>query len=292
VASVIDRAVTLATRHFFLFAATIFVFGLLPIGIVEFAMLHAMRLDLGAFIAAARHGAPLKPPLTSISTGESLAFDGAALCAGIVNAVGFNAVAANVRELLEGRKASFTRAIGAALVRFPQTLGVTLAGMFAFALGGGVFVITAVGMGFGIAAAYHDVSHALIALLITIALFVGAAMLAALALAWVAVTFAQFSTVVERKGVASALSCGFARVFARGAWLRTLGVVVVAMLFACAVEFAGEVAGVAAFLAGSVPALLTIFACGIVTANVIMVVLFAVYYCDLAKDEVPPAQPA
>ncbi len=287
--SIIDRAVTLGVRHFFLFTGTIGAFVAIPLAVALYATFAGEGAQIEAIIRAIEHGArtvpnlsPAASPLWQIGVADAAFF-----IVGALGSIGANAVALNVAAILSDAPPSFSHSTGRAFARAPQTLGVFglgfLIGLGATILFGGVAVLVVL----AIVEWYRLGMHSALALsaCITAAIFLFAAILAIFMLLNAALIFAEFATVLERRRVVDAVATSFTRVFARGEWKRILLLTAVLGVVAMLIAFAGELA-VAAFLAvGSLAAAGAAYLAAELVAMSLVAVFYAVYFCDIVDRE-------
>ena len=215
VGEIIDRALSLYVRNFVIFTATILVVILVPFGIGEYLLAGAQGNQLQMIFQILAHpNAPLPASATQPFGGAPFAQVGIAFAmlfvGGILAVFANNAVAVNVAAIYTGRAPSVGGSLRLAFSRWSQLLGLLLLEIVA-AIGAYVaLVLLIVGVVFAaiaIGAAFPAASRSilLIVLLVVVAIVLFFALLMLALIFVVALAFAGYAVVIERKSAIEAL---------------------------------------------------------------------------------------
>lgn len=280
---IFDRAVTLYVRNFLPFAAIVVVL-IVPLAIMQYVIDLAAQPQYDLMFKAISH--PGQTPTSPIpnfldSPGVIVVLLALMLTTYVMWPFALNAVAVGVARLYRGRRVEFRACYEVALRRWPQILG--MVGIDVLVFGGwyGAFIIIALVVVF--------LSIALGTLSTVLGIWVGfifgtigvLAILPVLAPLVIALSFAMYATVIEERPVINSLVLGFARVFNRAEFWRS----VLFAVAACAVVVGGSaVVSVVGILAAF--AHLPLLEAGIDALARLVVapfgaVLIAIYYFDV-----------
>ncbi|HEY9084587.1 MAG TPA: hypothetical protein VIN40_01395 [Candidatus Tyrphobacter sp.] len=292
VGEIIDRALSLYVRNFVVFTATVLVVILVPFGIGEYLLAGNESGQFAAIFQVLQHPGTPPPASATWPFGTTpLALVGLAIgmfvIGGVLTIFAYNAVAVNVAALYTGRRPSIEGSLRAAFARWRPLIALLLleiaVGIGAYValvllVFGVVFAVTIAGASFPGAgrSIFTVVLLVLLALVLFLALFV-VAMLVVVALA-----FAGYAVVVERKGAIEALGSGFGRIFNRKEWGKAFLITLVAILVSVGIS---SISGAGDFVLIFVPGghvleaiWSTLFSA--ISASV-QTVFYAVYYYDV-----------
>jgi hypothetical protein len=276
---IFDRAITLYVRNFVPFAGIVLVL-IVPLTILQYVLDLAAQPQFDAMIRILEHPerARTEHVPTIFDSPASIALTVVSVfVAYVIWPFALNAVAVGVARLYRNKPVEFRACYEVVLRRWLSILGmlgVELLALIAWYLTSIVIVVAVV----LVLAPLAAVSAAFV---IVATILVLIAMLLLLAPLLVALAFSMYSIVIEDRGVRASVALGFARIFTRGEFWRTL-------LFALA---AGAIVLGASMVVGAL-AMVAVVA-HLVVVEVILeslarvaitpfgVVLLAVYYFDV-----------
>lgn len=280
---IFDRAVTLYIRNFVPFVAIVMVF-VVPLAVLQYVLDVGSQPDLEAMIRVFQN------PAIARTEHIPTLFDSPALIAmtALVLLLSYavwpfvlNAVAVGVGRLYRNRPVEFRACYEVVLARWPQILGVIAIELLVLMGWYGAVVLVAVAavlLTLAVGAALPAIAPVLA---IVVVLGVLVLMLPLLAPLVIALSFAMYGVVIEERGVIESLTLGFARVFNRAEFWRSLlfAIAVCAIILGASTMF-GIVSIAAAIF--HLPALQAIVqALPMAIVNPFAVVLIAVYYFDV-----------
>lgn len=293
VGEIIDRALTLYVRNVVLFTATVLVVIFIPLGAAQYLLFADQGSQIQALIHVFQHpGVPLPPsaawPFAATATLPALVVGIAMLVAAAFLApFANNAVAVNVASLYAGRRPSIGASLAVVFARWVPLVGLILLEILIVVAAYIALTLLLVGIVFGIIAASIAVAgvarSVLIAVLVALVSLALAVTFVALALLFViALAFAGYAVVIEKKGATAALGSGFGRVFNRKEWGKAAVIGLVAILLSLGVSGVSAAGGLAlAFVPGS-HVLETIWNTLVAAVSAsVQTVFYAVYYYDV-----------
>lgn len=276
IGEVFDRAITLCVRYFAPLASIALVI-VVPLAIASAFQQHAATDSFSRMLRDIQrtHGGSPPPPV----------FPDAAMWVPVIAALvlspfGYMAITAAIASVYKGEPVDWRRAYAAALSRWAAAIGLLLLSAVVFSAAGmaAVFAVSIVVV--ISVAAYTAVKAAGIVIAVfAVALFL--ASLVFMMLAFITVFLMFDALVVERLGMFAAFASGFARVFNRKQFGRTL--LLALAFFALQMGIA-----IIAYTVLALQLFLHAFALGTVLSAVVQLVsmlffgvLFAVYYFDV-----------
>jgi len=280
---IFDRAVTLYIRNFVPFLAIVAVL-IVPLAILQYVLDLSSQPELDAIYKIFTHpGAPPPRTIPTMFSSPSVVavFAVLLLVTYAIWPFALNAVAIGVARLYRGRPVEFSICYELALRRWLQTLGMigidllVIVGWYVTAVV--VIVLAALVVGAfavlsPVAAVFFGVIFGLIGLIV---------LLPTLAPLVVALTFSMYCVVIEERPVLDSVALGFARIFNRAEfWRSILFAVAVAAVMAGGGAIFGFIGMIAAF--AHLPLLQALIESG---ARAVItpfgVVLMAIYYFDV-----------
>ena len=180
-----------------------------------YVLLIVSGVDASA-LSTGSEGSPLE------AMAGALPYLGVSLVGAFIAWIGWIAVGAAMVERIGERPASLGRAFRDALRHFPSTLGATVVALIVFA----VLIFVVIAGGGVIMAAFSGLGSATLLILSTLFVFLAGALVTAF---WMGATFGILpAVIIEGRDAMSAL--GRSLSLCRGAWLRVIGIMVVAMI--------------------------------------------------------------
>ncbi len=294
IGEIIDRALSLYVRNFVTFTSTVLIVIFVPLAFSQYFLLDAQSGEFQSIFNVLRHaasGTTATPTVQSlqamISYPELFVGYALELATIVLLPFAFNSVAASVGAIYTGRKPSVGASLATTFSRWTQLLGRLAFAFLAIAGAYLILVILGVGTVFGaiaVATAFPGVAHSpiVVAAIVLVVIAAIAAFCVVGGLVAVAMAFAGYAVVLERRGVMASLASGFERVFNRKEWGKAFVVVIVALLVAWGIAMLSAFAEMIVLFVPGLQAIAALLSTLIaVLSYTVQTVFYSVYYYDV-----------
>ncbi len=280
---IFDRAITLYIRNFVPFAAIVMVL-IVPSAILQYLVDRASQPDFQFFLRVLRHPAAARAPhVPTLFQSPALVLASLALMllTYLVWPFALNAVAVGVARLYRNRAVDFRACYDVVLRRWLQIVGM-IAIDFLLLLGWYMAVLLVViAVTFAVAAFAAVAPQMVIAFGFAAGLIGIVVLLPTVAPLLVALTFAMYSVVIEERAVIASLVLGFARVFNRREFWRSVLFAVAAGAVVLGGSAVFSIVGIVAALVHLPSVEAIVESLGRAVFAPFGVVLLAIYYFDV-----------